>query len=151
MAGRPRALAVVRDGRRVVISADDQHQVWDLAERRKVAVFSAFRRQLCGVVDDTKGIFSDGDTIEIVNLETGATSVVLRGHQAEVRACVYVPGRSALVSIADDETLRIWDLGDGSCRFVHRGEAGGCAVGASEEGIMVGNWLGGISFLDWPT
>jgi len=54
-------------------------------------------------------------TVRLFELATGKTDVVLSGHLGRVRAVLSAPDGATLASCGEDQTIRLWDLVDGSC------------------------------------
>lgn len=59
-------------------------------------------------------------TIRIWNTQTGICMQVLQGHTGALRSVAWNPGNEHLLaSVADDNTLRVWDMLDASCRWMY--------------------------------
>jgi len=52
----------------------------------------------------------DGDTVCLVELDTGKILQRFKGHESEVTAVVFAPGGKVLISGSKDQTIRFWDL-----------------------------------------
>jgi WD40 repeat protein len=124
-----RALAVSRDGRRVlstsrVVEASwawDRVEVWDLWSGRvertlrghkggitRAAIFDEGRRAITASQDP-----SWGPSLKVWDLESGSLLTTLVGHEADVWAVAVFPDGRRAVSGAWDNTVRIWDLETG--------------------------------------
>ena len=57
---------------------------------------------------------SADNVVRLWNRETGAATLTLEGHSAEITALTFVAGGSRLVSASADKTIRFWNLDDGS-------------------------------------
>jgi hypothetical protein len=84
------------------------------------------------------------------DLETGQLLATLEGHTQEVSDCAVTPDGRHAVSVSDDRTLRVWDLGTYRCLATHRGDVAFTAVAATATTICAGDWVGTFWFLDWP-
>lgn len=65
--------------------------------------------------------YADVGTV-VWNLDTGVRSMTLRAHQSYIRGTAYVAGGARLATVADDSTLRFWDVGPADpwkARLVH--------------------------------
>jgi hypothetical protein len=92
---------------------------------------------------------SNDRTLKVWNLKSGRALATLEGHSDRVSACAVTPDGRRVVSASHDKTLKVWDLATYACLFTHRGDAPYLAVAAGATGVVAGDSLGGIWFLDW--
>ncbi|MBF0612027.1 MAG: hypothetical protein HQL55_12975 [Magnetococcales bacterium] len=69
----------------------------------------------------------DGQTVQIWNLSTGQYQqvfpmlhpmVVMIGHKSSVTDCTFSPDGTQVLSVSNDQTLRLWNLRTGQCQHV---------------------------------
>lgn len=94
----------------------------------------------------TRRIFGPGlqkyfDLIPRVRDQWGAETQKLEGHQHTVRAIAFMPDGNAVVSSADDETVRIWDAatGEEKQKFCHWQMSNPMVVSPDGNTIAVGS------------
>lgn len=89
--------------------------------------------------------------IGVVDLQSGAEVLRLAGHDGIVFGLSVTQGGRRLVSAADDRSLRIWDLSDGSClaAFTADSPLYSCAADASGKALVAGEgaYSGVVHFL----
>ena len=112
---RPLDLEPERDGTSLVAvhQIEGSAEVWDLADGAKTATFRssgsiyavAFRP------DGLQVAFAGADgTVGLGDPRTGATQLVLRGHEASVSNLGYSPDGTRVASVGTDGVLRVWTL-----------------------------------------
>lgn len=106
----------------VSCGADSSVGVWDLTVMRSGAGPHQSLRGMAGGVNDVAWL-ADGSmvlgagadkSLHLWDIQTGHTRHTLTGHSAAVTCCAASPLDSrAAVSISDDRSMRVWDLGKG--------------------------------------
>ena len=90
--------------------------VFDGAAMSKINLFSKkyeieFTAMTCSIsVDNRRLAFGCGNYLIIVNADTGSEIKRIEAHLDVIRLVRYTRDGNSLVSIADDKTLRIWDI-----------------------------------------
>src|SRR5262249_50211313 len=95
-------------------------KLWDIATAKTTTTISipgAYSEtsggwyQVCFLGNGHTLLFSDGKrNINLRDLESGTIRHVLRGHREQIWCLVATPVGSTLVSCAEDQTIRTWDL-----------------------------------------
>ena len=67
-----------------------------------------------------------------------------------MNACAVTPDGRRMVSVSEDQTLKVWDLHTYACLLTHRGDAAYTAVAATATRVVAGDSAGTVWFLDWP-
>jgi WD40 repeat protein len=92
------------------------------------------------IVIDRDGRFvasaSDDATVGLFDRAAG-TARRLRGHDSDVTAAAFVPGRPLLATGSGDRTLRLWDTGGGGVRELRGHESIVTSVRASPDGAAL--------------
>jgi WD40 repeat protein len=131
--GKPAAvyeLAISPDGKSLVSAGKDTVRLWDIAEGRAQFEFEVSGNSWSVAFSpDGKAVAMTVAVGPVLNTEhlivicdaaTGRKQAVLRGHEGTVRAVRYLPDGKTLVSLGDDQTLRLWDPAAGQQRGVLR-------------------------------
>jgi WD40 repeat protein len=115
LGGRPGALAVSPDDRRVATSGRDVGiTVWDTATGREVARYSA--RSCLAYSPDGRTLAVIGptggraDMIVLVDTTTGRETGRLAGHSATVELAAFAGDRTLVTADYKDPQFRVWDL-----------------------------------------
>lgn len=105
----------------------------------------------CTVTPDGQRVVlaSDDRALKVWDLENGRVIASLEGHGGTVRACAVTLDGRRVVSASDDRTLKVWDLETYACLVSHHGDARFLAVAGTATGVVAGDHLGGVWFLDW--
>lgn len=61
-------------------------------------------------VDNKKIAFGCGNYLIIINAETGVEMKRIEAHLDVIRLVKYTKDGNSLITVADDKTLRIWDV-----------------------------------------
>jgi hypothetical protein len=150
---RVTGLAITPDGQRVVsASADKTLVVSELEGGRACTTLEGHCAGVmaCTLTSDGQCVISasaDG-TLKIWDLQTGHLRTTLKGHADPVMACALTPDGQHAVSASSDRTLKVWHLARGICVSTHRGGAPFRAVASSTAGVVAGDTLGNLWFLD---
>jgi WD40 repeat protein len=101
------------DGERVIVGLDARCELFDAGSGslRNTLRGGPLRTGEAALAPDGEHLavpVEDG-TLRIVELETGETSHILRGHGAEVLRAVYAPPGNRLASLDDGGTIVVWD------------------------------------------
>ena len=115
--------------------------VWD-AGGRSVAWFPhprSYENALAAAPDGASLFVAAGDDVRVRRWRVGADkpepSVRIQAHRSEAWSLAFTPDGSAVISSADDHTVRLWDPRDGAPRGVFRGHTAlVSSVAASPEG-----------------
>jgi WD40 repeat protein len=93
--------------------------------RIRALTFAAEGTLLASSSDDlTIRLWDYGDRVNIRPASTGPHLLrTLSGHENRIWSLAAVPGQSTLVSAAEDQTLRLWDLTSGMCIHTLRGSS----------------------------
>lgn len=89
---------------------------FDGAAMARINLFSRkyeieFTAMTCSIsVDNKRLAFGCGNYLIILNAETGAEIKRIEAHLDIIRLVKYTRDGNSLVTIADDKTLRIWDI-----------------------------------------
>ncbi len=102
------------------------------------------------VLDERRVVSASQDhTLRVWDVESGETIRTLEGHTDGVNAVAVLDERR-VVSASDDHTLRVWDVESGETMAVFALDAplSSVAVSADGCGVVAGDGLGGVHFLD---
>jgi WD40 repeat protein len=95
-----------------------------------------------------------GDTVQILDLDTGKITATLPGHRISVKGVAVSPDGSWIVTGDFDGTLRIWDVGTGQITAIFEGHTDPVtAVAVSPDGtrIVAGDSRGMVRIWDVGT
>jgi hypothetical protein len=114
---------VTVDGRELLASGDFHTvRLWDPRDSSQLTVLEGhhdYVRTVCAITVDGRELLASGDwdTVRLWDPRNSRLVAVLEGHQDRVNAvcAVTVDGRALLASCSADETVRLWDLGTGTC------------------------------------
>ena len=90
--------------------------IFDAASMNKINLFSKkyqieFTATTCSIsVDGRKLAFGCGNYLIIMNAQTGAQLKRIEAHLDIIRLVKFTKDGNSLITIADDKTLRIWDI-----------------------------------------
>lgn len=108
-------------GGRATLSPDGRHvlswgkttKLWDASTGQLLRTFD-FKETICDAAFGSDGRIvatgCPGNSLLIVEVETGRIVKELKGHTKSVNSIAFLPDGSKLVSGGYDDTLRIWDL-----------------------------------------
>jgi WD40 repeat protein len=123
--GQQAAIALNRDGSRLVAEAGNSAAVWDVDSGTQLYSLEGAQDEI------TSAVFSpDGSKVAIGSLDTvtrvwasddGTLVYSLAGHGSSVLALTFSPDSQRLASANDDGTVTVWDLTDGSEEYTLRG------------------------------
>jgi WD40 repeat protein len=109
------ALAFSADGKRLVAaSADGMLLWWDTTTGRefgRLEVYGAVHRLAVSADGTRAAAICEGEaTVRRFDLKTGRQLLLQVGHTEPVERVIFLPGGQQLISIARDDTVRIWDI-----------------------------------------
>jgi WD40 repeat protein len=152
--GAVTACAVTLDGRVISASDDKTLNVWELSSGRVLATLKGHTGGVvaCALTPDGSRVVSGSwdQTLKVWDLRNYSDLLTLKEHVGWVQACAVTPDGKHVVSASWDKTLKVWELHRGACVLTHRGMSPYGAVAATGAGIVAGDALGTVSFLDWP-
>lgn len=105
-------LAVTSDGKILVSAARQEIVVWDLDERRELHRMET-ERQIHGlrVIPRSRlAVTTDNPDLHLWDLDLGSRIRTLKGHHGLVRPPAVTEDGSRLVSVSEDQTLKIWNV-----------------------------------------
>ncbi|KAF8945442.1 hypothetical protein BGZ47_002637 [Haplosporangium gracile] len=76
-------------------------------------------------------------TVQLLDLATGKTGLVLVGHDDTVQSLFYSPCSRWIATASDDETVRIWDTQATGAPLIHTFKNHACAVAFSPNGSRI--------------
>ena len=83
-------------------------------------------------------------TAKLWDVRTGRCAMTFEGHLAEVNACCFLPGGTALATGSDDATLRVFDVrcrGELRCLADERVVRGAASLAATRSGrVLIGGY-----------
>lgn len=113
------ALVLNHDGSRLVTAGDDSAvRTWDVLKGRAIHTFNVepgdWINYLVYAHDESWILSAHGhNDITIWDATTGEKLRTLRGHTDQVEFLAAIPKSNTLFSVADDDTLRAWNLSTG--------------------------------------
>jgi WD40 repeat protein len=147
------AVTFASDGSRLVSGArDNTLRVWNSVTGQEISSFkehSDWVRSVALLADGRRAVCSSGREVLIWDLVSKRKIVELKGHTNTVEAsAVSVDGRF-IVSVATDNTVRLWNGGNGKgiATFTADAMVTACAIAPSGVDIVAGDSLGGVLFL----
>lgn len=119
-----RAMTALHNGRVVVLDANSEITIWDLAtgQSHLLKVQATWIDSLAALADGRLAVGFD-KKIEIWNLATEQCEKVLQGHTGSIRSFAVLSG-GRLASGSDDTTIRVWNLATGRCEKTLEGHVG---------------------------
>ncbi|MFB2969678.1 WD40 repeat domain-containing protein [Aerosakkonema sp. BLCC-F183] len=165
------AIAITPDGKRMVSASGsspyvgpedcldgDNHtlKVWDLESRKELFTFTGDPRKVnaVAITPDGKRVIYGTDhqnniNLKIWNLETRKPPISLSGHSKKVNDLAISPNGNFMVSVADDTTLKVWNLSSLEVIATFTAEDGleSCAVAPDGVTIVAGERSGRLHFL----
>lgn len=114
------ALASAADGKLLASGGNDGLiSLWSLAASNTPAFDGAFEKPLTILTVNAQrtmcaaaGVVGGKEVVIVRNTENGQTVATLAGHEAAIRSIAFSPDGSRLVTGSDDNTVRIWNLGN---------------------------------------
>jgi WD40 repeat protein len=115
--------AITADGKWAISAAWDQTlKIWDLVQGVECFTLTGHTEHINAVAITKDGSRAVSGTnqgeIKIWDLERRIVLFSWRGHQKAINALLLLPGDHLVLSIADDETIRGWEIATGEARFV---------------------------------
>ncbi len=117
-AGNVRAIARTPDGQKLV-SGDDEGELklWDLTSGRCLQTWQRPQKsRIRALTIDASGQWlacgGDDAEVELWNLSRGTCDRILSGHSKPIWTVAFAPCGTELMSAGEDETIRIWTLGE---------------------------------------
>jgi WD40 repeat protein len=117
-AGNVRAIARTPDGQRLV-SGDDEGELklWDLTSGCCLQTWQRLQKsRIRALTIDASGQWlacgGDDAEVELWNLSRGTCDRILSGHSKPIWTMAFAPCGTELMSAGEDETIRIWTLGE---------------------------------------
>jgi WD40 repeat protein len=137
------AVAVTRDGSRIVTGSDDHTaRVWDArtgTELLRLVGHTDSVRAIALTPDDTRIVTGSRDgTARVWDARTGAELQVFNGHRDSVLAVAVTPSADRIVTGSKDNTARIWDASTGAELLVLKGhDSSVSAIAVTSDGSRI--------------
>ena len=150
------ACAVTPDGQRLILaSRDGMLEIWKWTkDGRDVATLTGHAQWVSAYAvtpDGRRVVSASGDcTLKIWDLDTGRMLATLDSHAGGVNGCAVTRDGRHAVSASSDRTIKVWDLETTACLVTHRGDAAFHCVTAVDGGVIAGDAVGTLWFLDGP-
>lgn len=110
-ATKQRFIALSPDGKRALISQDNDVQVWDLSTGKSIHELKGHKDHVSAVAYGPDGSWavsaSRDQTLRVWDVATGKERAKLDGHTDDV-TCVAVTSEGRILSASRDKTLRVW-------------------------------------------
>jgi len=135
------AAAMSRDGRRVVTASGKGLRSWEVGRPAPVWIRDDIGYTVCVAISPDGRLVAAcaGKTIFVLDADTGVGLAQLHGHATTVKSLAFSGDADRLVSGADDQTVRVWNLHDSARSVVaqHDAEIGQYAVAWTADGQFV--------------
>jgi WD40 repeat protein len=113
-----RAVAISRDGKRLVTKGPHQILLWDLMKGKRIADLSNNRpwsddSRLVVLSPDGKTLaVPDPDRIALIDTQSGKIKKWLRGHEKGTTAVTITNDGKTIISAGNDSNIKLWDMPD---------------------------------------
>lgn len=110
------AIRFARDGRLLVSGSGRQIRVWDVPKGRSARIIRYEDDRRCFAISPDGRLLAVGSgdrTVRILDLATGKSPTVLRGHEGPVEEVAISPDGTLIASYGEGDAVRLWSLPDG--------------------------------------
>jgi len=147
--GPIREFKIFPDGKKIITVFHNEKsiQIWDLWNGTLLKTFSASFGQphSCDISPDGSWIIVGSDhypedkyILHLLNSKTGVVNKSFEAHLNSINSCCFFPNGRKLVSTSYDETVKVWNVSDGSLIMAlegHSESVNSCAV--SPDGKLI--------------
>jgi WD40 repeat protein len=150
------AVAFSPDGK-IIASGHQNIRLWDVStgSESRLICQSSWVSALAFSPDGKLLACGGGDnTVQILDLSTGAELHTLKGHSSEIRSVAFRPDSKIVASSSDDQTVKLWDVSTGAELRTLTGHSDSVrSVAFSPDGKILasGSWDSSVKLWDVST
>lgn len=115
------------DGTKVITASDDGSAViYDVKSRTSYQIFMDENTSIEYAefnYDDTKVAVVANRVVYIINVASGKTERVIKGHDDVITSATFSPSGKTIATSSHDKTIRLWDIDNGDALHIYKGHS----------------------------
>ena len=115
------------DGKKVITASEDGSAVvYDCDTHTSETVFKDDNESVEYAefnFDDTKIAIVTNETVYIINVSSGKTERVIKGHDGVITSATFSPNGKTIATSSHDKTVRLWDIDKGEAIHIYKGHS----------------------------
>jgi WD40 repeat protein len=139
--------------KQVIASKENGVRVWDLDTGELIRALPSGEEPvetLALTREPPRIVYAAGNIMYVADLPQAEYVRTLRGHFDQINAVSVIPDAIQAISVAHDNSVRLWNLSSGAClaSFTFDNPLTAGAISPNAKKVVVGDELGQIHFLD---